>query len=345
MDVELDIEKSHPKDPIVRLATETIDGLPTYEDKNSFYRIPDVRSPAKRDQWRAGIERILIAAASAEKELPSHVQYWIADLFIAVGEYETAIREMPALELGQRRSIHADKVLSLKAQLGLPVTGSDIVVLFGPKLTKFGVENMERVIEFIDIRVRELQDREGRRLLEEWKETAQVHPHGMPLFNGHASYLIVKSPEYRSYSLSPTAERFCIDLMRDAENTYRDEANIPRVGEGWVAETTLFYAVKEALPDVQVVQHGREEWLGRQHLDVYLPDLKVALEYQGEQHDRPVEFFGGEEAFRKNQQRDRRKLKKCKENGVRIIYVREGYDLDTVIKQIVVVDESAKQNC
>lgn len=335
MEVEFNLQKSYPKDAVARLAAETIDRLPTYRDPGSFYDIPDVRSPAKRDQWKAAIEDILVVAATTEKELPANLWYWIADLYIVVGEYETAIREMPALEPGQRRSIHADKVLSLKAELDLPISGEDVVILFGPKLTKFGAENVDRVIEFMDIRIRELQEREGRRFLNEWRETARLHPHGMPLFNAHRSYLIVKTPEYRSYSLSAVAERFCTDLMRDAENTYREEAELPRIGEGWVAETALYYSIREALPDVQVVQHGREKWLGRQHLDVYLPDLKVALEYQGEQHDRPVEFFGGEEAFRKNLQRDRRKLKKCNENGVRIIYVREGYVLSEIIEQVL----------
>ncbi|MFT6228921.1 MAG: G:T-mismatch repair DNA endonuclease (very short patch repair protein) [Paracoccaceae bacterium] len=63
--------------------------------------------------------------------------------------------------------------------------------------------------------------------------------------------------------------------------------------------------------------------------------MGVALEYQGEQHDRPVAFFGGEEAFKKNIERDRRKLAKCRRNGVRIIYVRQFYKIDEVISNIL----------
>ena len=48
---------------------------------------------------------------------------------------------------------------------------------------------------------------------------------------------------------------------------------------------------------VNVVHHGRPEGLGRQHLDVWIPEWKVAVEFQGDQHDRPVGFFGGDEAF------------------------------------------------
>lgn len=92
--------------------------------------------------------------------------------------------------------------------------------------------------------------------------------------------------------------------------------------------------MRDAFPDETVIQHGRPKWLGRQHLDIFMPDRGVAVEYQGEQHDRPVEFFGGEEAFRKNVERDRKKLSKCKRNGVRVIYVRAGYDLGEVIASI-----------
>jgi hypothetical protein len=47
---------------------------------------------------------------------------------------------------------------------------------------------------------------------------------------------------------------------------------------------------------------------------VYLPELKIALEYQGEQHFRPIPFFGGEAGFIETQKRDRRKRKKSKDN-------------------------------
>ena len=33
----------------------------------------------------------------------------------------------------------------------------------------------------------------------------------------------------------------------------------------------------------------------RMRLDIYLPDLKLAIEHQGEQHYQPITVFGGEE--------------------------------------------------
>lgn len=224
--------------------------------------------------------------------------------------------------------------MSLKLELGKLVSGLDIATLFGPQFTKFGRENIEDVVAFLEPQVQQLQARDERNLLTEWSKDAHVHPHGMPLFNGHVSYVLAKSPTDYSFSLSPSAEKLCVELMREAENTFREERDIPRVGEGWVAETALFYEVRAAFPDETVIQHGRPKWLGRQHLDIFMPDRGVAVEYQGEQHDRPVEFFGGEEAFRKNVERDLKKLALCKRNGVRVVYVRKGYKFTELTAEI-----------
>ena len=82
------------------------------------------------------------------------------------------------------------------------------------------------------------------------------------------------------------------------------------------------------------------EWLRikqRLALDVYLPEYKIAIECQGEQHfiARPV--FGGVEALKNQQERDRIKRELCKQHGIQILYyTRNGnhipneYDLGTI---------------
>ena len=51
-------------------------------------------------------------------------------------------------------------------------------------------------------------------------------------------------------------------------------------------------------------------------LDYYLPKLKIAFEVQGAQHYKPIEYWGGEESFKKLQERDRHKRSICFMNGV-----------------------------
>ena len=58
-----------------------------------------------------------------------------------------------------------------------------------------------------------------------------------------------------------------------------------------------------------------------QSLDIYLPDHKIAIEYQGKQHFYPNEIFGGEEEFLLTQKRDKHKYQKCIENNVKLFYI------------------------
>jgi hypothetical protein len=305
-------------DHLFKDADSIIAKLPTVRDPDSFYRLVDVSTPDNRAKWELGANYLLKIAEEAPEEKKFYFEYWAGDAYIGLGDLQRALETKPLPPLGARNSMQTDTIMSLKLALGHPITGKDVATVFGPKFTKFGRENVKAIATFLDVRVGQLQQYEGRILLKEWSKDAYVHPSGgMTLFNGHASHILTKEVQGYSFSLSPTADAMCTEMMKDAENTYREERNIPRIGEGWVAETALYYDVCEALVGEKVIQHGRPQWLGRQHLDVYIPARRVALEYQGEQHDRPVAFFGGEEAFKKNVERDRRKMSKCRQNEVR----------------------------
>ena len=123
-------------------------------------------------------------------------------------------------------------------------------------------------------------------------------------------------------------------VVRECENIVREEKGLPRVGEGWISETRLFKDLCVSFPNERVVHQARPAWLGQQHLDIYFPARNVAVEYQGAQHERPIEFFGGEEAFKKQQERDRRKRRLCEEHGCRLIYAYPGCDISDIERQI-----------
>ena len=92
----------------------------------------------------------------------------------------------------------------------------------------------------------------------------------------------------------------------------------------WKHELSLFRAVIGAYPDT--LYQYRPAWLGRQSLDLYIPSLRTAVEYQGVQHYFPVDFFGGEEALSQRQGLDRQKREMCEAHGVRL--VEWPYDLE-----------------
>lgn len=116
-------------------------------------------------------------------------------------------------------------------------------------------------------------------------------------------------------------------LWREAENKVRGIVGVPHIGEKFISETILFKTISYLLKDCEVVHHYRADWLGRQELDIFVPSLKLAVEYQGEQHLEPIDAWGGEEALERTRQRDEEKIRKCEENGIKLIYFDHTMDL------------------
>lgn len=85
----------------------------------------------------------------------------------------------------------------------------------------------------------------------------------------------------------------------------------------WISEFSLYKLVLSYYADTEYQKHF--DWLGLQTLDIYIPQLKTGIEYQGEQHYSPVGRFGGEEGYKETASRDERKRKLCKDNGVSLI--------------------------
>ncbi|PWY54589.1 hypothetical protein DGG96_11305 [Legionella qingyii] len=104
----------------------------------------------------------------------------------------------------------------------------------------------------------------------------------------------------------------------------------------WINENNMFLFAKELLPEFKILREASPTWLGSQSLDVYFPEISLALEYQGRQHFEPVDFFGGETALIKNKERDLRKKELCRQNGVSIVYVyyNESLTLELIKKKL-----------
>lgn len=93
-----------------------------------------------------------------------------------------------------------------------------------------------------------------------------------------------------------------------------------------VQESKLYNILKENLKDINVVQSFyNKEILGKQELDIYIPQYKIAIEYQGAQHFKPVDFGGygeeiAEKLFQKNLKRDKRKKELCDKHKIKLFY-------------------------
>ena len=90
----------------------------------------------------------------------------------------------------------------------------------------------------------------------------------------------------------------------------------------WVREDELYQLTSKLFPTRTIRREASPPWLGQQRLDIFLPELALAIEHQGEQHYYPIGVFGGEQAFAKTQERDERKRALCRENGVTVVDIR-----------------------
>ena len=111
-------------------------------------------------------------------------------------------------------------------------------------------------------------------------------------------------------------DKYC-ELKNERSDIYSEIVANNGASSKWKSEQQVYAIVRKEYEDAIYQYHA--EWLGRKSLDVYIPSLNIAIEYQGIQHYEPLEIFGGEENFKIQQQRDMEKKKLCAENGVRLI--------------------------
>lgn len=90
-------------------------------------------------------------------------------------------------------------------------------------------------------------------------------------------------------------------------------------GESLVAaildELNIIYEEQKTFPDLKYISLLR--------LDFYIEhnDKKYVIEFDGEQHYRPVDFFGGKDAFELTQLRDAIKNEYCIKNNITMIRI------------------------
>ena len=264
-----------------------------------------------------------------------YLRWWSADALVLLGDYSQAIAVHPPAS-SMRATMQMERLLSLKLAADVAFVADDIMALLGPKVTAFGRKNIVLVTEAAQALMGETTAEAHVSQLRQWSESTEPRQYQVYIGSPYG-YEASKHTKLAAYAFStvPNCVEYCCGIARKAENMVREEAGIPRVGEGWISETILFRQVRDAFPGETVMQHASPSWLGRQHFDVYLPGRKVALEYQGLQHDQPVSYFGGEQAYRATLKRDARKRTLAQKNGVVLLYVRPGYSLENILGLIV----------
>jgi len=110
-------------------------------------------------------------------------------------------------------------------------------------------------------------------------------------------------------------------LTRDINEECRVREGIPLEGEGWVNQGTMVALLRRLFAPHEVLTEASPKGLGAQRFDAFIPDLRLAVEYQGEQHYLPIRHWGGEEGLLKRKAADSLKLENSCQVGIRVEYI------------------------
>lgn len=294
----------------------------------------------KFDQYIEQLRMIVIETLKKIEELTPYKEI-IKSLVELVPGYKTSYGSKHFIDewdvyFKSRSSIHipTNLLLNKKYIKGANVSASEYLFLFEKKsLTSFGYDHLYDVLDRMTIVIAEREKEINTSLIDKYSKKYDSLQSRF-LAKEFAKPEQFKKSTYWFYYRMSLFEREINEITRISENIVREEFNLPKVNQGWLSETKLYNEIVDWLPKLKIIHHARLSFLGKQHLDIFIPALKIGIEYQGIQHDKPVEYFGGIEAFYKNQERDLRKYDLCKSNSVRIVYVREGYNIEDVMKEI-----------
>ncbi|TGL99658.1 hypothetical protein [Leptospira jelokensis] len=113
-----------------------------------------------------------------------------------------------------------------------------------------------------------------------------------------------------------------IQCLRASENSLRSHFGFKNIGEGYVREQLIYNELVKFIEPKKIKRRFRPEWLNGLELDFFIKigRLEFAIEHQGEQHVRSIDFFGGNLNFQGQILRDREKLDICIERNIFLFY-------------------------
>lgn len=142
----------------------------------------------------------------------------------------------------------------------------------------------------------------------------------MSTFANDTGYTIIKLPS--ELKVTNKVQLVCPNghhWTTSWDNFYRGN-RCPRCSKQYRGERLVRTILKEIEVSFTEQAPIRTEGTSRfQFLDFYIPDLKVAIEYNGKQHYEPIVKFGGDIALQRTQELDKAKRSYCKEKGITLL--------------------------
>ena len=94
----------------------------------------------------------------------------------------------------------------------------------------------------------------------------------------------------------------------------------PKCNQSFLERDIEFFLNEKNINFIYQASKKDLDWLGQKRIDFYLPEYNIAIECQGIQHFKPVDYFGGKEEFEKVIKRDTLKKELCEANEIKLLY-------------------------
>ena len=269
-------------------------------------------------------------------------------VLLFIEEYKDAYKQIEnVVGINSSYIPYTDIRLTIKYQLNEKIETNDILPDIKICFTKWGKENIRdaEIKDFISELIKEWEEKlngdvitkiledvyakieKDQSLIEIYFHTNMMSP--IKGFTGlDFSLPVVKFTQYIESNFNLK------NVSRNFENKIRMKESIPKIGEGWIEETKLYNTIKQKFPDINVIHHARPAFLGSQHYDIYLPESRIAIEYQGIQHEQVIDFFGSKKGYNKRKKLDQRKKKLSLENNIKLIEVFPETDFEELVNII-----------
>lgn len=113
-------------------------------------------------------------------------------------------------------------------------------------------------------------------------------------------------------------------------------------------QTKLYNNLLEIFPDKEIIFEATKKiipWIKSQRIDIYFPDINLAIEYDGKQHFKPIDLFGGQKGFEYTVNQDKIKEKKCEENNCKLFRLRYNYTQSDFLDLVTNIQNIIKNGC